>query len=333
MAHSPGYQQGYIWCIMPRPEVSVIVPCHNVAPFIERCVGSVIEQKGTTWELICVDDGSTDDTLPRLKALRAKAPPGMTVLHQPNRGACAARNTGLGHAQGEYLQFLDADDVLLPGKLAHQLDLVQRSGGPDLVIGSSRTIGEDGRAVSTDRQEGRDPDPFLELMRHGLNVTSAILWRHDAVVRSGGWDESLGSSQEYDLMFRMLKNGARVLHDREVLTEIHERRHGRISRTNQDRNWVRFVELRARVLDHLKATRPGTDLQPHLQVLFDSIRNLYHHAPAQAVELYRKLIPGDFVPGPSTATGRGYLLLHRMFGFSLANQVRSLTGRLRPFSW
>jgi hypothetical protein len=91
-----------------------------------------------------------------------------------------------------------------------------------------------------------------------------------------------------------------------------------------DRNWGRFVELRARILDHLRATRPDLDLRPYQQVLFDSIRTLYLHAPEQAIELYHRLLPKGHVPQRSTATGSVYLLLHRLFGFELANRLRSL---------
>lgn len=307
--------------------ISVIIPCYNVERYVERAVRSVLVQTHPDIELIVVDDGSTDGTRERLRALKEELGDRITVLEQENRGACAARNTGLAKATGDFVQFLDADDVLLPSKLAHQASVAERSGRPALVIGSSRIIDPVGNTVRTVVQQPGDRDPWMDLMSHGLNITSTNLWKRVAVEQAGGWREGLGSSQEYDLMFRMLQQGARVVHDPEVLTEIHQRPGGSISQTGLDRNWERFVDLRVRIVEHLRKTRPDLDLQPYLQVLFDSIRTLYLHAPDRAVALYKSHMPRGFVPQRSPATGKGYLLLHRLFGFSLANRLRGLLPR------
>ena len=307
--------------------ISVIIPCYNVERYVERAVRSVLAQTHPDIELIVVDDGSTDGTRERLRALKEELGDRITVLDQENRGACAARNTGLAKATGDLVQFLDADDVLLPGKLSHQASVAERSGRPALVVGSSRIIDPAGNTVRTVVQQPGDRDPWMDLMSHGLNITSTNLWERAAVEQAGGWREGLGSSQEYDLMCRMLQQGARVVHDPEVLTEIHQRPGGSISQTGLDRNWERFVDLRVRIVEHLRRTRPDLDLRPYLQVLFDNIRTLYLHAPERAVELYQAHLPHGFVPQRSPATGNGYLLLHRLFGFSRANRLRSLLRR------
>ncbi|HRO99003.1 MAG TPA: glycosyltransferase family A protein [Flavobacteriales bacterium] len=307
--------------------ISVIIPCYNVERYVERAVRSVLAQTHPDIELIVGDDGSTDGTRERLRALKEELGDRITVLEQENRGACAARNTGLAKATGELVQFLDADDVLLPSKLAHQASVAERSGRPAPVIGSSRIIDPVGNSVRTVVQQPGDRDPWMDLMSHGLNITSTNLWKRAAVEQAGGWREGLGSSQEYDLMFRMLQQGARVVHDPEVLTEIHQRPGGSISQTGLDRNWERFVDLRVRIVEHLRKTRPDLDLQPYLQVLFDSIRTLYLHAPDRAVALYKSHMPRGFVPQRSPATGKGYLFLHRLFGFSWANRLRGLLRR------
>jgi glycosyltransferase involved in cell wall biosynthesis len=303
--------------------ISVIIPCYNVERYVERAVESVFAQTHLDLQVITVDDGSTDGTPALLHELASRHAGRLTVVGQKNQGACAARNAGLTLADGTYLQFLDADDVLMPRKLAHQLSIAEQNSYPELVIGSSRILDPLGTTVRTVVQTTGDRDPWLDLMSHGLNITSTNLWKREAVQQAGGWSEGLGSSQEYDLMFRMLQHGARVVHDREVLTEIHQRPGGSISQTAVDRNWVRFVELRARILDHLRIIRPDLDLRPYQQVLFDSIRTLYLHAPDQAIELYHRLLPKGYVPQRSTATGGGYLFLHRLFGFTLANKLRS----------
>jgi glycosyltransferase involved in cell wall biosynthesis len=307
--------------------ISVIIPCHNVERYVERAVRSVLMQTHRDIELIVVDDGSTDGTRERLRSLKQELGEQITVIEQENRGACAARNAGSARASGVYTQFLDADDVLLPGKLAHQAALVEQQGWPDILVGGHVLLDAEGRTIGSEVQTQAPRDPWMDLMAHRSGGTCQNLWRRSAVEQVGGWTEGLRSSQEYDLMFRMLQHGAAMAYDPEVLTEIHQRPGGSISQTGLDRNWERFVDLRVRIVDHLRRTRPDLDLQPYLQVLFDSIRTLYLYAPERAVALYQAHMPHGFMPQRSPATGSGYLLLHRLFGFSWANRLRVLLRR------
>ncbi len=304
--------------------ISIVIPCYNVEEYVQRAVESALAQTYRDSEIICVDDGSSDGTLQVLKELREHHPDRITVIEQENRGACAARNAGLERSTAEYVQFLDADDVILPRKLEHQAALAIENGMPGLIVGSSRTLSSDGKELYRTVQENGDRDPWLDLMAHKLNVTSANLWRSDAVKQAGGWNEALGSSQEYDLMFRMLKNGARIIFDREILTQIHRRQGGSISQTNVRRNWERFVELRAQIMQHVKAIDPDREMAPFHQVLFDSIRTLYPFDRKKAIDYFKTYIPKDFRPTTSASTGRGYLLLHGLLGFDRANRLRQI---------
>ena len=94
---------------MEEPIVSVIIPVYNAEKFLKQCLNSVISQTLKEIEIICVDDGSTDNTNAILKAFSEKDQR-ITVIHQQNAGAGAARNNGLRRAKGKYLSFLDADD-------------------------------------------------------------------------------------------------------------------------------------------------------------------------------------------------------------------------------
>ena len=100
------------------PRFSIIVPVYNVQNYLAACVKSVAEQAGERdWECILVDDGSTDMSGAMCDAFAAEIP-GMQVVHRENGGLAAARNTGLKHAQGEWVLFLDSDDAMAPGLLA-----------------------------------------------------------------------------------------------------------------------------------------------------------------------------------------------------------------------
>lgn len=109
---------------MPPPNndlVSVIIPVYNGAKFIIDALVSVKGQTYDTWECIVVDDGSTDNTAALVKEWIG-VDPRFKYIYQPNKGLSGARNTGLEHAKGDMIQFLDADDVLLPAKMAKQLE-------------------------------------------------------------------------------------------------------------------------------------------------------------------------------------------------------------------
>ena len=146
------------------------------------------------------------------------------------------------------------------------------------------------------------------------------LWKRSSLEAVGGWNVAMTSSQEYELMFRLLRNGAHLAFDPEVHTEVHLQ-HGSISSGKLDRTWSRFIELRVLILAHIEQEHPNIDPTPYRQVLFDSIRTLYPHAPQRSVDLYKQHLAG-FMPTRSAATGQLYLVLHRVLGYQLANRVR-----------
>ncbi|MDX9751790.1 MAG: glycosyltransferase family A protein [Flavobacteriales bacterium] len=302
--------------------VSVVIPCYNVADLVGRSVASAMAQTHADLEVIAVDDGSTDGTLAMLRTLEQRYPGRLTVVARTNAGACAARNAGLERGTGTYIEFLDADDALMPEKIAHQVRLTEANDRPELIIGSGRVHTLGGRTTDEVQRTGRR-DPWFELMRHGLGRTSQHLWKRSAVVAAGGWQVGLRSSQEYDLMFRMMQGGARLVYDDAVLTDVYQRPDS-ISRTDLAGNWVRNTELRARILAHLAALNDGRDLRPYQQVVFDCIRVLHPYSPAEAHRLHEQLIPADFKPMPSPTSSKGYILAHRLLGFRRAERLRAL---------
>ena len=149
------------------PRVSVLMPCLNAAETVARAVASVQAQTCADWELIVADDGSEDDSAAVVATL-AQADPRVILLPFPKgtpRGAARARNRALAAARGRYIAFLDADDLWLPDKLTHQLDLMERTGA--LFACASYLV----------RKEGR-PDT----LRHPpAEIDRARLLRHNAI--------------------------------------------------------------------------------------------------------------------------------------------------------
>ncbi|MDO5377336.1 MAG: glycosyltransferase [Clostridia bacterium] len=125
-------------------KVSVIVPCYNAERYLSECLRSVLEQTVRDIEVLVIDDGSTDGTLDIARRFEA-ADARVSVLCQENRGVCAARNAGLRRACGEYVTFVDADDLLVSGALSSMLKAARESEA-DLVVCAHETFDEAGNA-------------------------------------------------------------------------------------------------------------------------------------------------------------------------------------------
>lgn len=129
-----------------RPTVSVIIPCYNQRRYLPDAVGSLEAQTFADWECIIIDDGSTDDTAEVARSL-TNEDPRLRYIHQPNSGVSRARNHGLDEARGRYIQFLDADDMLAPEKLALQLEALSSAGGLALAYCDYTYCAEDGKPI------------------------------------------------------------------------------------------------------------------------------------------------------------------------------------------
>jgi len=219
-----------------KPMVSVIIPTYNRLAYLKQAVNSCLEQTYVRVEIIVVDDGSTDDTESSVRALIDGPWQGkVEYCKQDNAGASAARNRGLKLARGEYVQFLDSDDLLLPDKISKQLDEMRRvkedaqgcncygfAGAIDGDLSSLRRIGIQ---CSSPREYVHE----LVMGRiHGMQ-TSAPLWRRDFLQSQDGWREdiSLGDDREYHV--RILASCREMLFVAEPLFILREHAGERLS--------------------------------------------------------------------------------------------------------
>lgn len=130
------------------PLISILIPCYNAAPWLHRCLDSVLAQTYTNWEAICVNDGSFKDNTAEILEEYAAKDARFKVIHQENRGLAGARNTGLRHMTGEWMTWVDADDAVLPQHLTSLLLGTNTQGIStppcDLVISKNLCIYESG---------------------------------------------------------------------------------------------------------------------------------------------------------------------------------------------
>lgn len=145
-----------------KPLISIIIPVYNAAPYLAACVGSVLAQEDENWELILVDDGSTDGSgllCDRMAAGHDR----IRVIHQKNAGLSAARNAGLDEAQGEYILFMDSDDAWEKGMLKALREKAQASGA-DMVLFPLAYVDEAGRPLPAPSLDGEEATTGRELL-------------------------------------------------------------------------------------------------------------------------------------------------------------------------
>ena len=184
---------------IPKPNVSVIIPTYNRGWTLRAALDSVLSQTYRDFELIVVDDGSTDDTAKILQSYG----PDVQVLRQANAGVSAARNAGVRAATGALIAFLDSDDRWLPEKLGVQVDFFA-SHPEALICQTEETWIRNGRRVNPKRRHSKPSGMIFERSLELCLVSpSAVMIHHSLFNRVGMFDESLPACEDYDLWLRV----------------------------------------------------------------------------------------------------------------------------------
>ena len=235
---------------MPHPEVSVVVPTYNRAHLISRAVDCVLRQSYSHCRVILVDDGSTDATA-RVIADRYGGNERVEYLQQPNRGVSAARNAGLARVRGDFLAFLDSDDLWKPWKLELQVACLQRlaPAGVGMIWTDVDIVDEHGALVAPNAMRAsygaykqfndtelfehaalltdlaphaRDPgagtrvlwgDVFSQIVMGNLCQPSTVLLTRERAQRAGTFDETMLSGEDHDYHLRVCRAGPAALLD------------------------------------------------------------------------------------------------------------------------
>ena len=183
-----------------RPRVSIITPTFNRADFIGTAVDSVLAQTFSDFELLIVDDGSTDETVSVLEPYLADRR--VRYFNQPNQGQSVARNRGLAEADGELVCFLDSDDAWLPDKLEQQVALMDRHPDVDIVHGDEIDIDEHGREVSRKNMPRFSGMIARELLADNSVSINTVMVRKRCFEEMGGFSESRRVADDYDIWLR-----------------------------------------------------------------------------------------------------------------------------------
>lgn len=200
------------------PQVSIILPFFDRAATLGRCLGGALAQTFADWELIAVDDGSTDGSAALVEAVRD--PRVRLLRHEGNRGAGAARDTAMRAATGEYLALLDSDDEWLPGKLAAQLRALAAQPAARL---SSCAFEFHRAGVVQHWPKPFDPASWERSLHcectFGFGTTLMI--QREVAARLGGFDPELPRHEDWDWVLRAFEQGESLAYVPETLARVH----------------------------------------------------------------------------------------------------------------
>jgi glycosyltransferase involved in cell wall biosynthesis len=186
----------------PIPLISVIIPCYNQARFLGAAIESVLSQSWSHREIIVINDGSTDNT-----SEVASHYPEVIFLDEKNQGRSAARNHAVNSSHGEYLVFLDADDLLMPDALTEGLNFMQQHPECGLVYGRYRLIEEDGNPIDCVPDQQLGEHCYYELLRRNcIGMMGTVLWRRDVFEETGGFNPQRQACEDYDLYLKIARH-------------------------------------------------------------------------------------------------------------------------------
>jgi glycosyltransferase involved in cell wall biosynthesis len=203
------------------PLVSILIPVYNKVEFLQQTLDSALNQTYSNTEIILVNDGSTDRSLEVLQQYAGLNPDKITLIDSPNRGVSAATNLCLQDAKGDYIQFLDADDLMSPDKIENQIKLLLGKGPKEVATCEWVTFKGD-----IDRCN-RVPDGVFQNFDSGQDLLlrfwnyqemmaiSSYLTHRDLIHKAGPWDESLSINQDGEFFARVLLHAEQVLYEPE----------------------------------------------------------------------------------------------------------------------
>jgi glycosyltransferase involved in cell wall biosynthesis len=229
------------------------MPTYNTAHFIAASLNSVLEQTFSNFEIIVVNDGSPDtpDLEITLKPFQSR----IVYIKQENKRAAGARNTGISRARGEFLAFLDSDDVWLPDHLALQMQMFKEDPTLDLVYSNCLSVGDPRYPQEfMSRCPSAGSATFVALVMEQCQIpVSTVVARKSVIERAGLFDESLARCDDYDMWLRAAFHGAKIGYTRRVQARLADGRPGSLGASS-----ARMTEAYWKILQKMDQTLPLT---------------------------------------------------------------------------
>jgi glycosyltransferase involved in cell wall biosynthesis len=306
------------------PLISVCMPCYNAGRYVGQALDSVLAQTYPNIEMIVVNDGSKDNCAQVLEQYRGK---GVKVVHQENRGQCAAANRAFAESTGEYIKYFDADDLLSPNFIEAQIKRLQ--GCTDAVASAKwgRFYNDDPATHRIEQEPAlwRDMDPADWLVESWISARSMMqcgLWLipRQVIERVGGWDESLTLNNDFEFFARILCGVREVLFCADAVLYYRSGTPGCLSSSNSRRAYESQCRTLLTGTGHLLTRR--NDARARLAVANTCQQGVYDFYPHK--DLCRTMEQRIAECGGARlrpAGGRIFQTLSMVMGWKLAKRV------------
>jgi GT2 family glycosyltransferase len=284
------------------PTVSVVIPTYNSAAFLRGAIQSVLSQTYSDFEVIVVDDGSTDNT----ESVAHSFGDRVSYVKQENKGAGAARNHGIKRSQGKYVAFLDSDDLWLPGKLTEQIPLLDRESKIGLVYSDWAVVPEQGEAEPSylRNRPAASGHVFDELIQCGFILTSGTVVRRSCLDDVGYFDETLSIAQDYDLWLRICYRWKVALVNKPLV--IKRNRGGNLS-SNLPKTGAERILLFEKVLQKFSDIAPRSRCLVRRQLALNYWDMGYHYFERMSLKEARKNFMSSLSHDWTNGRALGYL--------------------------
>jgi len=308
----------------PSPLVSICMPAYNAEQYIAEALDSILAQTYPNIEVIVVNDGSTDSTAKVLEAYGAK---GVKVIHQENKGQCAAANRAFRESEGDLIKFFDADDLLNPENIALQ---VEKLAGSDGYIASSewaRFYTDPAEADFKPEKVWQDMKPMDWLVKSlwdGPNMMQCAIWLIPRKVldKSGLWDERLSLINDFDFMIRVLlasegvkfTKGAKLYYRSAIAQGSLS---GQKSRKAMESAWLSTDLGCGHMLNFEDSERTRKVCADSYQLWAYNFYPEYPELTAKAEQKVKELGGSDY----KLPSGKKLAMLRKLFGWKSAKQI------------
>ena len=320
---------------MPTDLVSVIIPCYNAAPYISETIDSILSQTYTNWECIIVDDHSTDDSVEIIQQYCINYPLKIKRYTNPRKGACAARNYGFEKSNGDFIQYLDADDLISTNKLELQLKIYSQFGNTIITYCRwgrfYKSISNVSWVKQTIDKNYDNPIDWLIDIWNGKGMVAQHAWltpRH-IIEKVGKWDESLLINQDGEFFCRVLLNAREIKFCKEAEVYYRSGISESVSNINRDSR-EKAESLLQSHLSYLQQVNPfihEKKVQKAIEQLWGSFfYRFWHLYPDLCAHAENILREQNLKPGKSVG-GKGFQLLTQLLGLKKALTFKYLLSK------
>ncbi len=309
---------------MDKPLVSICIPTRNTERWIRHAIDSALNQTWEHCEVIVIDDGSTDQSVEILKSYGSR----IVYRSTPPRGGNPARNLAISLARGLWIQFLDADDYLLPDKITAQFTEVGVENGLDLILSPELLQRwSDGHPLNPElKPKPVGKDLFEQWFSWEMPGTQGGLSRADYLRRFGNWNEEVPCCQDYELYARALKIGVSTRWTTQAGSVYRIWSEQTVCR----RDPVQLIDVKTNLVDEMVSFLQKNNLwnESYSQVAgrtcFEMSRTLVQHDLAKAADYHEERRARGLIHLAGPAAPLSYRLAYRTLGFKAAEKLARL---------